>query len=272
MTKLYKNTVNENEKRQDVLSDGSNIVIDKQLFQELIQDNKELRHFIVEQTKEMTNNFIEYNAEQARTFTEQTNEFKGMLVEQNNKLIELASKPTTTNTVNNTVNKQRYSFNLFLTEKCKDAMDISDFIETLEFGNEQLYYFGEHGYVNGITKILMDGLGKLNIYQRPIHCTDLKREILHVKDNGEWTKDTDNKCIKKLIGTVSYRNTKTLAVWQDHNPECAVSDSLVCKLWFNLTRSSINNSGPQGVRNENEIISNIAKSVYIEKGHALLMK
>jgi hypothetical protein len=128
-----------------------------------------------------------------------------------------------------------------------------------------LYYFGEHGYVNGITKILTDGLNKLDIYKRPMHCTDIRRDIMHVKDDGKWNRDTEHKYIKKLINNVSMRNVRTLSFWQDKNPDCCVSDTSVCRVWFKLTRGTMNNGGSVGERNDMEIIRNISKNVYIEK-------
>jgi hypothetical protein len=229
---------------------SNNIVIDKNIFYALMKDNSDFKNLLVEQSKELTNQFI--------TFAK----------DQSDKMIELASKQNTTN--NNTINnKQRYNFNLFLNEKCKDAMDINDFMESLEVGLDQLYYFGEHGYVNGITKILTDGLNKLDIYKRPMHCTDIRRDIMHVKDNGKWSRDTEHKYIKKLINNVSMRNTRTLSRWQDNNPECAVSDTAVCRVWFKLTRGTMNNGGAVGERNDMEIIKKISKNVYVEKSQIM---
>jgi hypothetical protein len=214
-----------------------------------MKDNSEFKNLLVEQSKELTNQFISFEKDQS------------------DKMIELASKQVTThNTINN---KQRYNFNLFLNEKCKDAMDINDFMESLEVGLDQLYYFGEHGYVNGITKILTDGLNKLDIYKRPMHCTDIRRDIMHVKDNGKWSRDTEHTYIKRLIHNVSMRGVKTLSNWQDNNPECAVSDTAVCKLWYKLTRGTINNGGSIGERNDMEIIKNISKNIYVEKSQII---
>jgi hypothetical protein len=239
---------------QPMFDSSNNIVIDKNIFYALMKDNSDFKNLLVEQSKELTNQFITF----AKDFAK----------DQSDKMIELASKQNTTN--NNTINnKQRYNFNLFLNEKCKDAMDINDFMESLEVGLDQLYYFGEHGYVNGITKILTDGLNKLDIYKRPMHCTDIRRDIMHVKDNGKWSRDTEHKYIKKLINNVSMRNTRTLSRWQDNNPECAVSDTAVCRVWFKLTRGTMNNGGAVGERNDMEIIKKISKNVYVEKSQIM---
>jgi hypothetical protein len=238
-----------------------------------MKDNSDFKTMLVEQSRELTNQFIAYTSEQNKELTTQFISFakdqNEKMLEHSDKLLALATKQNTVTHMTNTINKQRYNFNLFLNEKCKDAMDIDDFMNSLEVGLEQLHYFGEHGYVNGITKILTDGLNKLDIYKRPLHCTDLKRDIMHVKDNGEWNRDTENKYIKRLIDNVSIRNARTLAKWQNDTPECAISNSAMCKLWYSLTRGTFNNGGAVGERNEMEIIKNINRNVYIEKGYAL---
>ena len=252
---------------------SNNIVIDKNILFSLMKDNSDFKTMLVEQSRELTNQFIAYTSEQSKELTNQFISFakdqNEKMLEHSDKLLALATKQNSVTHMTNTINKQRYNFNLFLNEKCKDAMNIDDFMNSLEVGLEQLHYFGEHGYVNGITKILTDGLNKLDIYKRPLHCTDLKRDIMHVKDNGEWNRDTENKYIKRLIDNVSIRNARTLAKWQTDTPECAISNSAMCKLWYSLTRGTFNNGGAVGERNEMEIIKNINKNVYIEKGYAL---
>jgi hypothetical protein len=231
-------------------------IIDSNLLSILMTSNNEFKQMMIDQNRELTNQFIAFTKEQ------------------NNKMIEIASSQVTniTNTTNNTINnKQRYNFNLFLNEKCKDAMDFNDFMRSLEVGFEQLYYFGEHGYVNGVTKILTDGLNKLDIYKRPMHCTDIKRDIMHVKDEGKWNRDTEYKYIKRLIHTVSMQGVRILSKWQDNNPDCTVSDTEVCRVWFKLTKGAVNNGGERGDRNDMEIIKNVSKNIYLNKSEISTM-
>lgn len=233
----------------------SNMTIDKEIFYTLLKQNQEFKELIIEQNHELSNRFIE----------------------QSNAIMELAKKePTivnhTTNNTNTINNNQKFNLNIFLYEKCKDALNLTEFINSLEIGMEQLEYMGEYGYVNAISKVIVDKLNEMDVYKRPIHCTDIKRDTLYVKENDQWMKDTDNKkLVRKLIDNVGTGHNKMLCVWQDKNPKCLISDTFLCKLWFKLTKECIN-TGPQGVRNDNEIIKNIANAVYLDRGKNIMSR
>ena len=131
----------------------------------------------------------------------QNNEFKELLVEQgkqlaeqNKQIIELSSKPTTTNNTNNTTNNTNsFNLNFFLNETCKDALNISDFVNQLHVGIKDLEETGRLGYADGISKIFINGLKQLEINQRPVHCSDAKRETIYIKDKNQWEKDDEEK-------------------------------------------------------------------------------
>jgi hypothetical protein len=192
--------------------------------------------------------------------------------------MELAKKEpiivnnNTTNTMNTINNNQKFNMNIFLYEKCKDALNLTEFINSLEIGMEQLEYMGEYGYVNAISKVIVDKLNEMDVYKRPIHCTDIKRDTLYVKENDQWMKDTDNKkLVRRLIDKVGTGHNKMLCIWQDTHPKCSISDTSLCKLWFKLTKECIN-TGPQGVCNDNEIIKNIANAVYLDRGKNIVTR
>jgi hypothetical protein len=167
---------------------------------------------------------------------------------------------------NITNNKQRFNFNVFLNEKCKDAINMSEFIESITVDFNDLEYLGTQGYVSGITKLFLDGLNKLDVCKRPIHCTDLKREVLHIKDNNEWTKDDDKKTkMTSLIERIAHRNARLIYTWQEMNPQSQVADSKMYNLWMKIIKESIN-VGPQSVKNTKDVLSNIAKAVYLDRG------
>ena len=171
---------------------------------------------------------------------------------------------------NNTINSHNKTFNMqvFLNEKCKDALNISDFMDTLQLNFETLEYVGTNGYVNGITKIIMDGLDKLDVYQRPIHCTDKKRETLYIKDNDVWEKDTENKeKIRRFVGKVAKKNLNMVSPWQHTYPGIEVLDSPAYNLYMKIMKESINCGGRQehADRNDNRIIKNILNRVYVDK-------
>lgn len=220
------------------IEDNESIVVNKNTFIELLKQNNEFKDFILEQNKEFNNRFLE----------------------QNNKIIELSQKE---NIVYNTTN--HFNLNFFLYEKCKDAINMKEFIESIKLDFEDLEYVGCHGYVDGITKIFIDELKQLDLYKRPIHCTDLKREIIHIKEDNEWVKDNEEHTnIKKVVEYIADKNWKMLALWQKEHPESAILDSRMYNMWLNIAKHSINPMDKYD-KNNMEIVRNIVKNVYINK-------
>lgn len=215
------------------------------------------------------------------TMVKQNNEFKELLIQQNEKdqelkntIIELSKREnvvihnTNTNSNNtNSNNTNNFNINLFLNEKCKDALNITDFVNSLTIDFEDLEYVGNNGYVDGITNLFMKGLKELDIYKRPIHCTDVKRETIYIKDDDVWEKDTQcNSKIKKVIGKIANKNMMKISSWQHAHPECCVLDSSAYNLHMRIMKQSLNGgSSDQSDRNENKIVKNIARIVYIDK-------
>ena len=147
-----------------------------------------------------------------------------------------------------------------------NTMNMSDFINSLEINTKSLEHTGTHGYVHGISKIFMDGLRKLKLQERPIHCTDLKREVLYIKDNNKWEKDEDNKQFKKALATVVHRNMIQIVQWEEDNPETSNPESKNYDFYFELARQSMG-GGDQDVtdRNNEKILKAIAQEVHIDK-------
>ena len=205
---------------------------------------------------------------------EQNNELKNMFIQQTTELHEkmdsLAEQPLQqiTNIQNNKItNNTQFNLNVFLQQTCKDAINMSDFIDSLEINTKSLERTGTHGYVHGISKIFMDGIRKLKVQERPIHCTDLKREVLYIKDNDTWTKDTeDNKQFKKALATVVHRNMIQIVKWEEENPETSNPESKTYEFYFEVVRQSLG-GGDQDVtdRNNEKILKAIAKEVHIDK-------
>jgi hypothetical protein len=171
-------------------------------------------------------------------------EFKELLLEQNKQMIEL-TKQVGHNTTNNTTNNNKFNINLFLNEKCKDALNIQDFIIQLDVGINDLEETGRLGFAEGISKIFINGLNQLEFYYRPIHCNDGKREVLYIKSDNKWTKDEDAKPIlTNAIKQVAHKNMKLISEWQKINthfsdPESKQNDKyfITCeKLYQNLCR------------------------------------
>jgi hypothetical protein len=175
-------------------------------IQILISENKELKDFLIEQSKEYM-----------KTLSEQTKE-TNLIV---NKVLEIATATKQTNCNNNIVtnNNNKFNVNVFLDTECKDAMNFEDFVNGIEVSREDIQNNGRLGFVDGISKIIMDNLNRLSVHQRPIHCTDWKREVLYIKDDNKWTKETDAKKIRDAIQIVSQKSIRTLHDWKMSNPD-----------------------------------------------------
>ena len=190
------------------------------------------------------------------------------------KIIELASQSTITNNNNSNNNNNNHNttnnaFNLqfFLNETCKDAMNITDFVSSIQMNLEDLEHTGRSGYIEGISNIIIKNLNKLEQHFRPLHCSDFKREVLYIKDNNEWTKETDDKPILiKAIKTIANENIKQINQWKDNYPDCIKSESKKNDLYLKIVSNSMNGlTKEEGDKNINKIITNVAKKVIIEK-------
>ncbi len=164
--------------------------------------------------------------------------------------------PTTKNSNNKT-----YNMNMFLNEKCKDAMNITEFANGIELNNEDMEDVGTHGFVKGISKILMDNLEKTDITMRPIHCTDHKREVMAVKEENKWER-TSLDC-KKLIDVVRVIEKKNLLLinqWAEEHPECSNSDTSANRMYMKLHKNADGDDA-----SISKVLKNVAKKVYIDK-------
>ena len=153
------------------------------------------------------------------------------LVEQNSELLEVIKNGTNnTNYSHNTTNSHNKSFNLqfFLNETCKNAMNITDFIDSIKLQISDLMEIGEIGYVEGISKIIVKNLNNLDETIRPVHCTDKKRETMYIKDEGEWNKEDEKKTkLKKAVTKVADKNIKLLPQFREKYPEYKNSASKI---------------------------------------------
>jgi hypothetical protein len=181
-------------------------------------------------------------------------------------LIELSKEKTINNSIINSNNKT-FNLQLFLNETCKDAMNISDFIQTIKPQLLDLETTGRIGYVDGITNIIVNNLKTLKIHERPLHCSDQKREVLYIKDNDIWTKEEDDKPIlTKAIKVIANKNIKNIGEWRKEYPDCTESDSKKNNLYLKIVSNSMSGSSKEeSDKNLNKIISNISKEVIIDK-------
>ena len=230
----------------------------KYKYSQGLSKHKKTCNYLVEPIK---NNKEEAQGELLNFLLKENQEFKQILIEQNNKLIELAQKPTTTINGNNNCNN-KFNLNVFLNEKCKDAMNIMDFVDSLKLTLQDLEKTAELGYVKGISNIIVNGLNQLDVCKRPIHCSDSKRETLYIKDNNAWEKENeDKKKITRAIRHISIRNAKQVGEWTKENKGYSDSSSKKNDKYLKIV-SEANGGEPEEI---NKIISNISTKVTIDK-------
>lgn len=190
----------------------------------------------------------------------ENSEFKNMMFE--------FMKNGTHNTTNNHVNSHNKTFNLqfFLNETCKDAMNITDFIESVKLQLTDLESVGKLGYVDGISNIIVKNLKALDVEKRPVHCADSKREILYIKDDNKWEREDDeNRKIKKLIKRVADKNTRLLPKFKEAHPDYVKASSPFSDQYNKIIIESMGGSGNNDSEKEEKIIRNISKQVVIDK-------
>ena len=199
----------------------------------------------------------------------ETTSFKNMIMEQQNMMLEICKNGTNnTTTNNNNTNSHNKTFNLqfFLNETCKDAMNIMDFVETIKVQLGDLEKVGQIGYVEGISNIIVKNLNSLDETKRPVHCTDVKREVLYVKDEDKWEKENkDKQKLRKVIKEVAYKNSKMLKEFKSKHPDCDKSDSRFSDQYNKLIIEAMGGKGDNDLEKEDKIIKNIAKNVTIDK-------
>jgi len=207
---------------------------------------------------------LEMIINQNKTLIAQNTEFKEIIIEQNAKMLEYSKNPTTIS------NNNHFNLNVFLNETCKDAMTLTEFVNSLQISPYNVEYTGIHGYVAGISKIFMDGLRQLEVNMRPIHCTDLKREILYIKEADVWEKDNPEKSkFKKALNTVVRKNMQQMREWMNQNPRCEILDTNEYHLHLKIMKQCIGGDLNQEDANNRKILRNIAKEVVIDRSLVL---
>ena len=186
-------------------------------------------------------------------------------------ILEIVKKDTITNNNNNnniSTNSHNKTFNLnfFLNETCKDAMNIMDFVDSLKLQLSDLENVGNLGFIDGISKIIVQNLKSLDETKRPVHCTDSKREVMYVKDDNKWEKENENKQkMRKVIKHVTHKNSKLLKEFKIKYPGCEKSDSKYSDKYDKLIIEAMGGKGDNDLEKEDKIIRNIAKVVIIDK-------
>jgi hypothetical protein len=207
----------------------------------------------------------------------ESTELRNVLVEQNKelqkKLLELASKQTNTNNINShNTNNNHFNLQFFLNEKCKDAMNIVDFVNSLKITIEDFETTGKIGFVDGISRIFIKELKKLETEKLPIHCTDLKRETVYIKDNNIWEKENDEKKrLKWTIDSVAKMNFNQLQQWQTKYPECFENNTAENNKYIKFAMAALGGEGKdEEEKFRDRIMKNVLKEVLLDKKRIVL--
>jgi hypothetical protein len=170
---------------------------------------------------------------------------------------------TNNNTTNTNSNNNTFNMNLFLNEKCKDAMNMKDFVNSIQLNMTDMENVGRLGYVEGMSNILIDNLQKTDVYKRPVHCSDVKRETLYVKDNDKWERDgPDHAKMTNAVLAVEQKNVALVNEWAKANPRCMNSHTRENEKYFKLSKI-VTDGEKDG--NIDKVIRKVAKKVAIEK-------
>ena len=200
----------------------------------------------------------------------QNNEFKELIIEQhkqlmhqNQTILEFATKANMQTT---TVNNNTFNLHLFLNIDCKDALSMEDFLKTVVVQLKDLENAQIAGYSDGISSIIVKALRALEINKRPIHCSDLKRKTMYIKEGGEWSKENeDNKRMKDMIRNVEHKTIKKIPDWVKEHPYCVKGTHKDSTQYLQMVEQVSGGDLQKGEENINKIINNIAKEVVIVK-------
>ena len=207
--------------------------------------------------KELILMLIKQNAE----LVKETSDFKSMMM----KVLENGSHNNSHNTTTTNSHNKAFNLQFFLNETCKDAMNIMDFVESIKLQVSDLESVGELGYVEGISNIIVKNLNALDVTQRPVHCTDKKRETIYIKDDNKWEKDEEQKKMHKMIKKVADKNARLLPKFTEKYPDYKNYHSKNSDRYCKIIVESMGGSGDNDYEKEEKIIKNIAKNIIIEK-------
>jgi len=170
------------------------------------------------------------------------------------------------NTTNNN-NSKHFNLNVFLNERCKDAINLMDFVNSLQVQLSEFEATGRLGYVEGISNIVINRLKSMDVGKRPIHCTDSKRETMYIKDDDTWEKEESHRPrLSKALKIVADKNFQQMLEWQKVYPECVINNTKENDYFFKIVASTLGGDTPEeDIKNRDKIIRNIAKVVTIDK-------
>jgi len=223
-----------------------NIKITKEMFLKLVSDNQEMIKIIKEQQQQIN-----------------------LIIPKISNIGPTTNNNTTMNNTNNT-NNTNFNLNFFLNEKCKDALNMSEFIESLKITLEDLQYSRSNGLVEGISNVMIRGLKELDIYKRPIHCTDVKRDTMYIKDKEKWEKDEKHEKMKNTIIKIANKERNAISAWVDINPDWF--DTEAKQMEYLTLVNKVCEPIENDIKNEKKIIRNIGREIVLNKETEKILK
>lgn len=206
----------------------------------LINDNKELRNLVIEQAKEK-------------------DELKTMI-------IEVMKNHSVNNSHNTNCNNKSFNLQFFLNETCKNAMNITDFVDSIKIQLKDIERFGEVGYIEGLSSIITTNLKEMDVTERPVHCTDKKRETIYIKDQDKWEREDDNKTkLRKAIKRIASKNYKLLPAYREKYPGCQYAISEFSDKYNKMMVEVMGGAGNNDLEKEDKIIHIISKNIMVDK-------
>ena len=213
------------------------------------------------ETDEDTKNLETTDKELMIALIKDSSELKNMIME----VIKNGINNTTNTTTHTNSHNKAFNLNVFLNETCKDAMNIMDFVDSIKLQLSDLEGVGEFGYVEGISNIIVKNLKELDVTQRPVHCTDKKRETMYVKDENKWEKDEERLKLHKVIRKVTCKNQNLIPKYKEIHPDYNKYHSKFSDQYNKIIVESMGGPGDNDFEKEEKIIKNISKQVFIEK-------
>jgi hypothetical protein len=172
----------------------------------------------------------------------------------------------TNNTNKNNCHNKSFNLNFFLNETCKNAMNITEFVDSIKIQLQDLERFGEVGYVEGLSNIITTNLKELDVTERPVHCMDKKRETIYIKDQDKWEKEDDNRTkLRKVIKRIASKNYKLLPSYREKYPGCQSASSRFSDKYNKMMVEVMGGAGNNDLEKEDKIIHNISKKIVVDK-------
>ena len=227
--------------------------VDMSVVIELLKQNQEFKDLVMEQTKQLFS--------QQQLLLEAVKD--GKLGNTNNNCNN-----------NNTTTNNKFNLNVFLNETCKDAITMDDFINSIEVTRDEFIHTGQVGFVEGISTVMAHRFRDMDVHTRPLHCTDLKRETIYIKNADKWEKDDADKTnMRKAVRGVAKKNMKELWRWySDNKPAVEQIGTDVCEDYFKYHKAALGGYGKEeDLKFEDKIMRNVLKEVHIDKSTSLIV-